>query len=69
MAIDHLNLKLLILVAILQVVRFDFKKFRIFEVLNFHPCTLYMQEVKALVRLCNLTDRLTRCVEYQNFVC
>ena len=37
MTIDHLNLKLLILVDILQVLRFDFKKFRILEILNFYP--------------------------------
>ena len=37
-AIDHLNLKLLIFVGILQVLRFDFKKFRILEILNFHSC-------------------------------
>ena len=36
--IDHLNLKLLIFVGILQVLRFDFKKYRILEILNFHPC-------------------------------
>ena len=40
LTIDHLNLKLLILIAILQVLRFGFKKFRILEVLNFHPCEL-----------------------------
>ena len=39
MTIDHSNLKLLILVAILQVLRFDLKKLRIMEVLNFHPCS------------------------------
>ena len=38
MATDHLNLKLLIFVGILQVLRYDFKKFRILEILNFHPC-------------------------------
>ena len=36
--IDHLNLKLWIFVGILQVLGFDFKKFRILEILNFHPC-------------------------------
>ena len=36
--IDHLSLKLLIFVGILQVLRFDLKKFRILEILNFHPC-------------------------------
>ena len=34
---DHLNLKLLIFVGILQVLNFDFKKLRISEFLNFHP--------------------------------
>ena len=67
MAIDHLNLKLLIFITILQVLRFDFKKFRILEVLSFHPCTLYMQEAKAVAKLCRLTNRLIQCVEYQNF--
>ena len=38
MTIDHLNLKLLIFIGILQVLRFDFQKFRILEILNFHPC-------------------------------
>ena len=36
--IDHLNFKLLIFIGILQVLRFDFQKFRILEILNFHPC-------------------------------
>ena len=44
--IDHLNVKLLICIGILQVLRFDFQKFRILEILNFHPCTEF-----------NLTDR------------
>ena len=35
--IDHLNMKLLIFIGILQVLRFDFQKFRILEILNFHP--------------------------------
>ena len=35
--IDHLNLKLMLFVGILQVLRFDFKKFWIWEKLNFHP--------------------------------
>ena len=33
---DHLNLEVLIFVGILQVLRFDFQKFRILEILNFH---------------------------------
>ena len=36
--IAHLNLKLLIFIGILQVLRFNFQKFRILEILNFHPC-------------------------------
>ena len=35
--IDCLNLKLLIFTGILQVLRYDFQKFRILEILNFHP--------------------------------
>ena len=35
--IDHLNLKLLIFIGILQVLRIDFQKFRILAILNFHP--------------------------------
>ena len=36
--INHLNLKLCILIGILQVLKFEFLKFRILEILNFHPC-------------------------------
>ena len=37
-ATDHLNLKYCeYLVAILQVLRLEFQKFRILEILNFHP--------------------------------
>ena len=43
--IDHLNLKLLIFVGILQVLRFDFKKIRILEILNFHPCNIICKGV------------------------
>ena len=35
--IDHLNLKILILIGILQVLRYDFQAFRILIILNFHP--------------------------------
>ena len=31
-------MKLLIFVGILQVQKFEFLKFRILEILNFHPC-------------------------------
>ena len=37
--IDHLNLKLLIFIGIVQVLRFDFQKFRNLEILNFHAPT------------------------------
>ena len=30
-----------IFVAILQVLKFEFQKFRIFEILNFHPCCIH----------------------------
>ena len=36
--IDHLNLKWFIFFGKLQVLRFDFQKFRILEMLNFDPC-------------------------------
>ena len=36
------NLKLLIFIGILQVLRFDFQKFRILENLNFHPCIYHI---------------------------
>ena len=35
--IDHSNLKMWIFMGILQVLRYDFQKFRILEILNFHP--------------------------------
>ena len=40
--IDHLNLKLLIFIGIVQVQRFDFQKFTILEILNFHPWTWHL---------------------------
>ena len=36
--INHLNLKLLIFVGTLQVLNFEFLKFRILKILNFQPC-------------------------------
>ena len=36
--INHLNMKLFIFIGILQVIKFEFLKFRISEILNFHPC-------------------------------
>ena len=41
--IDHLNLKLLIFIGIGQVLRFDFQKFRILEISNFHACVRHIQ--------------------------
>ena len=38
--IIHLSLKLFIIVGILQVLKFEFLKFRILETLNFYPCTI-----------------------------
>ena len=35
--INHLNMKLFIFVGILQVLKFEVLKFRILEILNFHP--------------------------------
>ena len=40
--IDHLNLKLLCFIGMLQVLRFEFLKFRILEILNFHPCIVML---------------------------
>ena len=39
---DHLNLIFYCFVGILQVLSFEFLKFRILEILNFHPCTRYL---------------------------
>ena len=36
--IDCLNLKMLIFIGILYVLRYDFQNFRILEIFNFHPC-------------------------------
>ena len=38
--INHLNLKYDYLEGILQVLKFEFLKFRILEILNFHPCII-----------------------------
>ena len=35
--IERLNLKLFIFIGMLQVLRYDFQKFRILEMLKFHP--------------------------------
>ena len=39
-AINHFNFKLSIFVAILQVLKSEFQKIRILEILNFHPCIM-----------------------------
>ena len=41
--IDSVNFKLLIFIGILQVLRYDFQKFRILEILNFHPCNVTIE--------------------------
>ena len=47
MTIDHLNLKLLIFVDILQVLRFDFKKFKILEIWTFTHGNIKMRGAVA----------------------
>ena len=42
--ISHFNFKLSIFVAILQVLKFEFQKFRILEILNFHPYALNVKQ-------------------------
>ena len=39
--------------GILQVLKFEFQKFRILEILNFHPCVLYMQVEKHRSSIAN----------------
>ena len=58
--IDHLNLKLLIFVGILQVLRFDFKKFRILEILNFHghPCNIICKGVARTLQKLRTNDTI-----------
>ena len=36
--INYLNMKLFIFIGIRQVIKFEFLKFRILEIVNFHPC-------------------------------
>ena len=43
MTVGHLILKLLIFIGRVQVLRFDFQKFRILEILDFHPCIQYVE--------------------------
>ena len=47
---DHLNLKLLIFIGLLQVLRFDFQKFRI---LNGEENILALSDVHCLFTLSN----------------
>ena len=51
---NHLNMKLLIFVGILQVSKFESLKFRILEILNFHPCegSAHNLDLSATVWLC-----------------
>ena len=46
--INHFNLKLSIFVAILQVLKFEFQKFRILEILNVHPMKVQMYPFTGL---------------------
>ena len=39
MKIDHLNFEIVDIFGIVQVLRFDFRKFRIWEILNLHSCS------------------------------
>ena len=48
--IDHLNVKLLIFLGKLQVLRFDFQKLRILEILNFHPSGSPLKFVQIMVQ-------------------
>ena len=45
---NHLNLKLLVFVGILPVLKFEFLKFRILETLNFHPCKYISVYISAM---------------------
>ena len=35
---NHLSLKWFVFVSVLQIIKFEFLKFGILEILNFHPC-------------------------------
>ena len=41
--LDHLKFEIVDIFGIVQVLRFDFQKFRILEILNFHPCPCHME--------------------------
>ena len=43
--INHFNFKLSIFVAILQILKFEYQKFRILEILNFHPCNMVSTKI------------------------
>ena len=40
--IDHINIKIIVFVGQILVLRFKFPKFRTLESLIFHPCILHM---------------------------
>ena len=62
--INHLNLKLFIFARILQVLTNEFLKFRILEILNFHP---WIQQIEPLY-LIVLWPRLDRkLIVVQNY--
>ena len=48
-------MKLLIFVGILQVQKFEFLKFRILEILNFHPCSNIYTQIYCRYMLKNIT--------------
>ena len=48
--IYHFNLELFMFVGFLQVLKFEFLKFRILEISNFHPCVGYT--LKKIIRCC-----------------
>ena len=49
--IEHLNSKLLIFEGTLHVLKFDFQKFRILEILNFHPGCKQRVEKLSMISL------------------
>ena len=54
--IDHLNLKFLIFIGILQVLRFDFQKFRFWEILNFPPDPVLVTTRGKATKSCFFVD-------------
>ena len=57
--INHLNLKLFIFVGILQVLKFDFLKFRILETLNFHT---YFADYRHVWTEYRMIQRYSHCL-------